>query len=103
MSEFRRYARQMLLPEIGEEGQRRLGSATASVAGDGLVHEIAATYAARAGMGRIARGPIDEHALAPSFLQHAAPRATVAGARSALAALRDALGVGGTAKPLARG
>ena len=99
MNEFRRYARQMLLAEIGEDGQRRLGAATAALAGEDLAHEIAATYAARAGIGRIAPGPIDERALAPWFLEHAAPRALVAGSRSALAALRDALGVGTGAKP----
>ncbi len=91
MNELRRYARQMLLAEIGEEGQRRFGSASAAVTGDGLGHEIATAYARRAGIGQIVQGPVDEHALAPSFLQLAAPRAVVAGSRAALAALRAAL------------
>jgi len=91
VSTFRRYARQMLLPEIGEEGQRRLAAAVASVEGEGLRHEIATAYARRAGIGRVAPGPIDELGLAPSFLEHAAPRAVVAGSRAALASLRDAL------------
>jgi hypothetical protein len=91
VSELRRYARQMLLAEIGEEGQRRLGSAVAAVSGEGLVHEIATSYARRAGVGNIAGGQIDESERAPSFLEHAAPRAMVAGSRAALAALRAAL------------
>jgi len=93
----------MLLAEIGEDGQRRLGAATAAVTGDGLAHEIAASYATRAGIGRLVTGSIDERALAPSFLENNAARALVAGSRSALAALRDALGVGSAAKPAARG
>ncbi len=38
-------------PEIGEAGQRRLGEATAAVAGEGLAHEIASRYAEGAGFG----------------------------------------------------
>jgi hypothetical protein len=81
----------MLLAEIGEAGQRRLGAATAAVAGDGLAHEIAVSYATRAGIGRVVPGSIDERALAPSFVENSATRAMVTGSRSALAALRDAL------------
>ncbi|HMI86144.1 MAG TPA: hypothetical protein VK550_18745 [Polyangiaceae bacterium] len=91
MSAFRRYARQMLLAEIGEEGQRRLGAAVAAVQGDGLGHEIATSYARRAGIGAMAPGTIDEARLAPSFLEYAAPRKVVAGSRAALSALRQAL------------
>ena len=94
MSELRRYARQMLLAEIGEDGQRRVASATAAVTGEGLAHEVATSYASRAGIGILAPGDIDERALAPSFLEHAAPRAVVAGSRASLAALRAALGAG---------
>ena len=91
MSDFRRYARQMRLVEVGEEGQRRLGNAMAAVAGEGLKHEMATDYARRAGIGGIAAGEVDESCLAPSFIEHAAPRAVVAGSRAALAALREAL------------
>ena len=91
MSDFRRYARQMRLAEVGEEGQRRLGDALAAVDGEGLKHEMATAYARRAGVGGIAAGEVDESCLAPSFIEHAAPRAVVAGSRAALAALRDAL------------
>lgn len=81
----------MLLEEFGERGQRQLGAAVAAVAGEGLAHEIAAAYARRAGMGGVVPGSIDERGLAPSFLEHAAPRAVVAGSRAALAALRSVL------------
>jgi hypothetical protein len=91
VSELRRYARQMRLAEIGEQGQRRLSEAMAKVAGRGLKHEIATDYARRAGMGGIVSGELDESYLAPSFLEHGAPRAVVAGSRAALAALRAAL------------
>ena len=91
MSDFRRYARQMRLAEVGEDGQRRLGDAIAAVAGEGLKHEMATAYARRAGVGGIVAGEIDESCLTPAFIEHAAPRAVVAGSRAALAALRDAL------------
>jgi threonine dehydrogenase-like Zn-dependent dehydrogenase len=81
----------MLLVEIGEDGQRRLGAAVAAVAGNGLTHAIATAYAERAGIGKVVAGAIDEARLAPAFLQHAAPRAMVAGSRAALAAFRDAI------------
>jgi hypothetical protein len=82
-----RFARQMLLAEIGEAGQRRLEGATAPIAGVGLAHEVGEAYARRAGMGRIVAGPIDA-ALAPSFLENEAARAVVSGSRAALAAIR---------------
>lgn len=91
MSMSRRHARQMLLAEIGEEGQRRLGAATAAVAGAGLAHEIATAYAARAGMGHVAPGTVDTSLLCPPFVEYPAARAVVAGSRAALAAMRAAL------------
>jgi hypothetical protein len=91
VSEFRRYARQMRLAEIGEHGQRRLVEAMAAVDGEGLKHQIATAYARRAGMGGIVAGEVDESCLAPSFIEHEGPRAVVAGSRAALSALRAAL------------
>jgi hypothetical protein len=87
-----RYARQMLLAEIGEKGQRLLDAATAHVGGAGLVHEVAEAYARRAGIAHIAPGPIDL-ALAPPFLENDAARSVVAGSRAALSAMRIALGM----------
>ena len=87
-----RYVRQMLVAEIGEAGQVRLREGTARLSGQGLAHEVAAAYAARAGVGDVVPGPIDEEALAPPFLTEPAARAVVAGSRAALASLRAALG-----------
>ena len=85
-----RYARQMLVSEIGERGQHRLEAATAELAGAGLAHDVAEAYARRAGIGVVVPGAIDP-ALAPSFLESEAARAVVAGSRSALAAIRSAV------------
>jgi hypothetical protein len=81
----------MLLAEIGEEGQRRLGEATAAVMGAGLAHEVASAYATRAGIGSVVPGAIDEKRAAPAFLELGAPRAVVAGSRAALSAMRAAI------------
>src|SRR5262249_48581266 len=89
--ERERYVRQMLLVEIGEAGQGRLGRADARVGGEGLSHEVATAYAVRAGIARVVPGRIDEAALAPSFLEIPAARATLAGSRAALTAIRAAL------------
>jgi hypothetical protein len=83
----------MLVAEIGEAGQARLGDAKAALAGDGLAHAIAAAYASRAGVGSVVAGPLDEAALAPAFLEEPSARAVVAGSRAALASLRAALGM----------
>ncbi len=48
-----RYVRQRTLPEIGEEGQRRLAGASVLVAGCGALGTNAAETLARAGVGRV--------------------------------------------------
>ena len=88
-----RYARQMIVAEIGDAGQARLKAAAAPLAGVGLAHEIATAYAMRAGIGTIEPGPIDEASLAPPFLELRSTRAVVAGSRAALSVMRKALGV----------
>jgi molybdopterin/thiamine biosynthesis adenylyltransferase len=86
-----RFVRQVPLPEIGEAGQRRIGLATAAVAGAGLAHEVAARYAEAAGFGAVAPGPVDVDALAPAaVVTDARAREVLAGARAALAELRRA-------------
>jgi hypothetical protein len=90
VNDLRRYARQIIVAGVGEDGQRRLFEAEAPVAGRGLSHEVATSYATRAGVSRIVPGAIDP-ALAPPFLELAATRDVVAGSRAALAALRGAI------------
>ncbi len=48
-----RYSRQLRLPEFGEEGQRRLSSATMAVVGCGALGAFHAGALARAGVGRL--------------------------------------------------
>ncbi|MDE6207846.1 MAG: HesA/MoeB/ThiF family protein [Muribaculaceae bacterium] len=48
-----RYARQMMLEEIGEEGQRRISDASVLIVGVGGLGSIVATYLNGAGIGRI--------------------------------------------------
>ncbi len=51
--EVARYARHLVLPEIGEEGQRRLRDSSALVVGAGGLGSPLAFYLAAAGVGRI--------------------------------------------------
>ncbi len=48
-----RYQRQMLLPTIGDEGQRRIASSTALVVGCGALGSVIADSLVRAGVGRL--------------------------------------------------
>jgi len=48
-----RYARQMVLPEVGPEGQQRLGAATVLVAGAGGLGCAVLPYLCAAGVGRL--------------------------------------------------
>lgn len=48
-----RYARQMMLPGMGEEGQKKLAGATVGVMGVGGLGSPASTYLAAAGVGRL--------------------------------------------------
>jgi len=52
-AQIERYGRQILLPEVGGEGQERLIRASVSVAGEHLGAEEAARYLAAAGVGRV--------------------------------------------------
>jgi hypothetical protein len=105
-----RYLRQLLLKEIGPEGQAQIAAATAFVGDEGLArqaalhvdcrglaHDVAERYARGAGFGAIAEGPIDVAALAPPDVAAPSARAVLAGARAALAAMRTALGFEGSA------
>ncbi len=50
---MKKYARQMLLPGIGEEGQKKLKSSCIAIVGVGAIGSLAADYLARAGIGKI--------------------------------------------------
>jgi hypothetical protein len=87
-----RFVRQVLLPEIGIEGQARIGQAIAAVGGPSPAHEIASLYAAGAGFASLAAGPIAVEALAPAaIVSSPAAREVLAGSRAALAAIRRAV------------
>jgi molybdopterin/thiamine biosynthesis adenylyltransferase/rhodanese-related sulfurtransferase len=86
----RRYARQVRLPEIGVEGQRRLLDASAVLIGAGGLGSSAALYLAAAGVGRIAIVDDDEIDLSNLHRQviHATDRLGQPKADSAALAIR---------------
>ena len=49
----RRYRRQMMLPEIGEDGQQKLGKARVLIVGLGGLGSISSYYLAAAGVGHL--------------------------------------------------
>lgn len=62
-----RYARQIMLPEVGEEGQRRLDEASVLVVGVGGLGSAVSLYLTAAGIGRI--GLVDDDRVSLSNLQ----------------------------------
>lgn len=65
--DLRRYSRQTMLAEIGEEGQRRLLASSVLIVGLGGLGAAVATYLTGAGVGRI--GPCDPDRVSLSNLQ----------------------------------
>ncbi len=51
MNNRERYSRQLLLPEIGKDGQEKIASATVAIVGVGALGTVAAELLARAGVG----------------------------------------------------
>jgi len=86
-----RYARQILLPELGEAGQARLGQARVLIVGAGGLGSPVALYLAAAGVGRL--GLVDFDAVDESNLQRQVIYGTTDVGRPKLAAaaarLRD--------------
>jgi hypothetical protein len=63
--QLERYARHLILPEVGGRGQRALLDAEVRLDGDGLALIEALAFLAAAGVGRIAlAGPVDAASLA---------------------------------------
>jgi hypothetical protein len=100
MIDHARHLRQVILAEIGADGQARLSAASAAVGAPApdapaLAHDVASRYARGAGFAAVVPGAIDVAALAPSsIVADPAAREVLAGARAALAAMRGALGLG---------
>ena len=75
-AERARYARHLMLPEMGEEGQKRLLDASVMVIGAGGLGSPALLYLAAAGIGRI--GIIDDDRVDITNLQRQVIHATAA-------------------------
>lgn len=53
MNSFSRYHRQILLPQIGPEGQKRISASSVAIVGLGALGSVSANLLARAGVGRL--------------------------------------------------
>ena len=102
MNDDERYSRQHRLPEVGDQGQQRIHDADLRVCGgDGAVVET--MYLLRVGVERVEMAP---SIAAPSFahassFQFDASRRFAAGSWRALSKIRQVLGVGLQAEPMA--
>jgi sulfur-carrier protein adenylyltransferase/sulfurtransferase len=84
--EVERYSRQMVLPEVGPEGQRRLKGSSVAIVGVGGLGIPASVYLAAAGVGRI--GVVDHDVIEKSNLhrQTLYSEADVGGLKATVAA-----------------
>lgn len=88
-AEKRRYARHLLLPQIGEEGQRRLKNARVLVIGAGGLGSPTLLYLAAAGVGTI--GVIDDDVVEESNLQRQVVHGTGDVGRAKVDSAKDAV------------
>jgi hypothetical protein len=63
-----RFSRQIILPQIGAQGQQRLLQSSVAVVGDGALAEVVALYLAGAGVGRMILHGIDRDGLRAAVL-----------------------------------
>lgn len=89
-AELRRYARHLVLPEVGEAGQRRLGAARVLIVGAGGLGSPAALYLAAAGVGTI--GLVDDDRVDETNLQRQVLFGTSTVGRSKVLAAAERLG-----------
>jgi adenylyltransferase/sulfurtransferase len=87
--ELRRYHRHLILPEVGETGQRRLKNARVLIIGAGGLGSPAALYLAAAGIGRI--GLADFDVVDATNLQRQILHGTASVGRSKLASAAERL------------
>ncbi|GAB48747.1 molybdopterin-synthase adenylyltransferase MoeB [Mobilicoccus pelagius] len=88
-AEKRRYARHLLLPQIGELGQRRIKNARVLVLGAGGLGSPALLYLAAAGVGTI--GVVDDDVVEESNLQRQVVHGTDDVGRPKVESARDAV------------
>ena len=86
-SERQRYSRHLLLPEVGEAGQKKLKAARVLLVGTGGLGSPAALYLAAAGVGTI--GLVDFDAVDLTNLQRQIVHGTADVGRSKVASARD--------------
>ena len=87
--ELQRYHRQLILPDVGEEGQRRLTGSRVLIVGAGGLGSPAALYLAAAGVGHL--GIIDDDVVELSNLQRQVIHGTRDIGRPKVASAEDAL------------
>lgn len=87
--ELQRYARHLVLPQVGREGQERLRDASALIIGLGGLGSPAALYLAAAGVGRL--GLVDFDTVAVHNLQRQVIHDTAGIGRAKTASARDRL------------
>ena len=86
-AETQRYSRHLLLPEVGDDGQRRLKAARVLCIGAGGLGSPALLYLAAAGVGAI--GIVDHDAVDPTNLQRQIVHGTADVGRGKVASARD--------------